>query len=355
MKWILTISVLVVAASVAVAQWPKAVGPPDNAIHHEPMPRKDGLSAAGSDAPVILLEEDEAVGPIATPAKEPNSDDLLYRTSPIGAPAHPDSVHNVAREVRPDRATGREPWLTYHTVFDPAVIPFKRNNVKDKVISSGALVVDNTQLWELPVAGNTISNGREIFLGSILVELRPGFHVPIPSVSPESRILSYVSTPPVKLVFHKDSADNLYVSAKEHSGRLRLKMVMDAPSHWFARPIPKGIRMDQIPIRLRKRLPKILQREARLVRDRLGLGSNGDFGRSLSKLVHWFRSFKAGELPNAPKRSLYLNIALSQKGICRHRAWAFTITAQSLGIPCRYVQNEAHAFVEVWIPESGAF
>ena len=36
-----------------------------------------------------------------------------------------------------------------------------------------------------------------------------------------------------------------------------------------------------------------------------------------------------------------VDLALSKKGVCRHRAYAFTITAQGLGIPARMVMNEA--------------
>ena len=36
-----------------------------------------------------------------------------------------------------------------------------------------------------------------------------------------------------------------------------------------------------------------------------------------------------------------------QKGVCRHRAFAFLVTALGLGIPARMVANEAHAWVEV--------
>ena len=39
--------------------------------------------------------------------------------------------------------------------------------------------------------------------------------------------------------------------------------------------------------------------------------------------------------------------------MCRHRAYAFVITAQALGIPSRFVQNEAHAWVEVKVEDVG--
>src|SRR6185503_18059339 len=37
----------------------------------------------------------------------------------------------------------------------------------------------------------------------------------------------------------------------------------------------------------------------------------------------------------------------SQKGVCRHRAFAFLVTALGLGISARVVTNEAHAWVEI--------
>src|SRR5262249_60940504 len=55
----------------------------------------------------------------------------------------------------------------------------------------------------------------------------------------------------------------------------------------------------------------------------------------------------------APTGDVYLDLALSRRGVCRHRAFAFMITANAAGIPTRYVTNEAHAWAEVWVPESG--
>jgi hypothetical protein len=39
--------------------------------------------------------------------------------------------------------------------------------------------------------------------------------------------------------------------------------------------------------------------------------------------------------------------------VCRHRAYAFVVTAQALGIPARFLQNEAHSWVEVKLPSAG--
>ena len=57
--------------------------------------------------------------------------------------------------------------------------------------------------------------------------------------------------------------------------------------------------------------------------------------------------FADSDEPPHGRGSVYLDLALSKKGVCRHRAFAFLVTAQSLGIPTRLVENEAHAWVEV--------
>jgi hypothetical protein len=67
-------------------------------------------------------------------------------------------------------------------------------------------------------------------------------------------------------------------------------------------------------------------------------------------LVAYFRGFAPSEA--APKASrgaeLYTELSLARKGVCRHRAYAFAVTALGLGLPTRMVRNEAHAWVEVY-------
>jgi len=66
--------------------------------------------------------------------------------------------------------------------------------------------------------------------------------------------------------------------------------------------------------------------------------------------VAHFRSFApSSELPAAATtEGLYEELALSRKGVCRHRSYAFLVTAHRLGLPTRFVHNEAHAWVEVF-------
>jgi hypothetical protein len=64
-------------------------------------------------------------------------------------------------------------------------------------------------------------------------------------------------------------------------------------------------------------------------------------------MTEYFRSFAPSEEPPPASGDIYLDLALSRKGVCRHRAFAFLVTALHAGIPTRLVHNEAHAWVEV--------
>lgn len=67
----------------------------------------------------------------------------------------------------------------------------------------------------------------------------------------------------------------------------------------------------------------------------------------VSKLVTYYRSFTDSEEPPTSRGDIYLDLALGQKGVCRHRSFAFLVTALHLGIATRMISNEAHAWVEV--------
>ena len=68
----------------------------------------------------------------------------------------------------------------------------------------------------------------------------------------------------------------------------------------------------------------------------------------IAKMVEYYRGFQASnDIPNT-HGDMFLDLALSKKGVCRHRAFAFLITALEIGIPTRMVVNEAHAWVEVF-------
>jgi transglutaminase-like putative cysteine protease len=193
----------------------------------------------------------------------------------------------------------------------------------------------------------------------VLIQLKPGVDVPLPSVAPDMRILSYEVKPKIKLQFSKDGADNFFVRSDESgaSGQYRLVFYADADAGYFAPSLPptKYRVRDVIantPPELKPVIPPAVRREALVTLANIGIDESYDLGIAFNKLVQYFRAFQAGEIAN-PSGNLYRDLCDSKAGVCRHRSFAFAVTANTLGIPTRYVQNEAHAFVEVWFPKRG--
>ena len=86
----------------------------------------------------------------------------------------------------------------------------------------------------------------------------------------------------------------------------------------------------------------------------IGIESSMSDTQIVTLLAEYFRGFIATPLPSQGRTdNLYLDIALSGIGVCRHRAIAFVLTANALGVPARYVHNEAHAFAEVEFATGG--
>src|SRR4029453_2735961 len=84
--------------------------------------------------------------------------------------------------------------------------------------------------------GGKPTPGFDRFWGSVMSDLPSHTAVPLPSVSPGMRILSYEVEPRTELVFAKDAADNFYVRSDESgSGGLhRLVFLVEADPVYFA-------------------------------------------------------------------------------------------------------------------------
>jgi transglutaminase-like putative cysteine protease len=261
--------------------------------------------------------------------------------------------------MKPDENTGADSTLHYVSVFNPDVIPFKRMSALDRADDDQTLHVAHTALTELPVGGTTDAATRDRFWGDVLVQLSPGRDVPLPSVAPDMRILSYETKPRIALRFSKDGADNFFVRSDEASasGAVRLVFLVDADARYFAPALPPHhYRVADVaahaPPELRVALPAELQRDAELTLSKLGVERDMALASAFNTLVGYFRGFTAGTIRH-PTGDTYRDLCDSKAGVCRHRAFAFMITANALGIPTRFVANEAHAFVEVWFPERG--
>ncbi len=281
---------------------------------------------------------------------------------PGGPPLPGDPPPERRPMVRMDRETGTEVPVshTYHSVFTPSEFPYKRMSALDAATDDEMLrVADPERTTVSRLGAEARTPGHDAFWGSIVVDLEPGRWVPLPSVAPDSRLLDWRTEPasaPGSLEFSHDGADNYFVRAapgKSAGGRRRLIWLVEAAQSYFGGPIPDA-RLDEEPRALLHPLPPRLQRRAREVLDALGvrLAPHTPVRSVLDPLVAHFRSFEAGTLPS-PSESTYRDLALAKKGVCRHRSFAFMITALGAGLPTRYVENELHVFVEVYIPRRG--
>ncbi|HEX4462127.1 MAG TPA: transglutaminase-like domain-containing protein [Polyangia bacterium] len=331
------------------------------------------------DGAAALLSDGELV-PAPIGSAQPEANEPVYTTSGESAPtettqgAAPPTTSPSADAAQPathvdrpperqprlaiDRDTGPEPpgTRTYHEVFNPATFPFKRMSALDAVAPDESLVLSerSSEREAMSVVGaEQRSADRDAFWGSIVIDFEPGEWIPLPSVAADARILAYRTEPPIAVNFAKDGADNHFVSSSA-GGRHRLIWLSDAPQRYFAGVLPAEARLGDEPRLLVPPLPAATKKRAQAVLARLGVDTRPDasLGGALATLVSWFRAFQSGP-PPAPSTSPYADLALAQHGSCRHRSYAFVVTALAAGIPARYVENELHVFVEVYLPRVG--
>ncbi len=263
-------------------------------------------------------------------------------------------------QMKPDNKTGPDSTLHYVSVFNPDVLPFKRMSSFDAVADNYVLQVGRTARVEVPVGGVTDQTKRDYFRASVLVQLTPGTDVALPSVAPDMRILSFEIRPKIAIKFEKDGADNFYVRTDESSasGNYRLIFDCDADAGYFAPQLPTGrlytprLVATMAPPEIRPIVPDAVRKSADKTLVKLGIDADMKLDITFNKMVAYFRAFSAKDPPPS-SGDIYRDLCDSQAGVCRHRAFAFMITANAIGIPTRYVENEAHAFVEVWFPERG--
>jgi hypothetical protein len=252
----------------------------------------------------------------------------------------------------PDTETEKAGMLSYEEIFNPAITPHKRNRAFDALNDETNLVIKDSTLQPIPIIGNTTDPERDLFYGALDMTLTAGEPQPLSSVSPESRILSYKTSPKVSLRFYKDSADNFYVSSEE-STSVRLVFLTDAPKNYFNGAFPE-VTLSELPSNLVPFVSKKIKERAKRVIAKIGISENEtDYRSILEPMIKYFNSFEAGAFTPRADGDLYLSLSISKQGVCRHRAYAFTVTAQAMGIPTRYVFNDAHAWVEVYVPKLG--
>lgn len=330
-------------------------------LHQDLMPPQPGEGRASGNVPGSAV-----FGPPPTEGQNPtafaNGAKILPEPAASEERKPTEPVHGSGgfaadrdTQTKPDYSTGSDSTLQYVTVFNPSVLPFKRMSAMDMVAEDYTLYTLNSRSRDDLTVGGSPTKDRDLFWGSLVVELKPGEDVPIPSVAPDMRILSYEIEPRTSLVFAKDGSDNFYVRTDETgvSGPHRLVFMVDADAGYFAPSLPRRHKVGDVarlaPAGLLKPVPQKVQAVAERAHRHLGLDSNTRLDVALNRLVFYFRGFEPKEIEDSTG-DIYWDLFINKAGVCRHRSFAFMVTANALGIPTRYLTNEAHAWVEVWVP-----
>ncbi|MBX3231837.1 MAG: transglutaminase domain-containing protein [Labilithrix sp.] len=180
----------------------------------------------------------------------------------------------------------------------------------------------------------------------MVIDLAAGHKVRIPTVGPGTRVLharAGIGTQDVRFTLYKDGAENWFIEG-DTTARVRLVMQLAIARSAFGGEFGNPTRAE---LRAVPPLPSNVQASAVVVQKKIGVSRSMPPRDIVTKLVAYFRAFQDSADEPKGQSDIYLDLALSQKGVCRHRSFAFLITALSLGIPARVVINEAHAWVEV--------
>ncbi len=319
-------------------------------------------SGAKSEASGVKPADNHAKAVAGDPpglSVNPGSDEVIFgangpvdpgRTSTPYGPLDPE--HHSSRL---DDATDRVDQLDYYANFEPSIVPYKRGVVQNKVqYADGdySLTLQTHGFSRVRVEGGDPRADEDVFWGSFLLRATSGKRHPLPSVAPSQRILDIQTEPEVAVKVVRDDADNFYVIPR-YDGLLRLNMRIAAPRKYFGGALAEDVQWSDF----RERTPA-LPRPVRAVADRvlqsLSISKTMRPIDALNALVEHYRNFEGRPFPDKLRgKDLYASISRAQIGVCRHRSLAFVISARALGIPARYVYNEAHAFVEIDWPGRG--
>ncbi|MFT3768760.1 MAG: transglutaminase domain-containing protein [Minicystis sp.] len=339
---------LAVAAAAALVASARAEAP--GSILHEfipPDPGEDVSFAATTlegDLPAAI-QTPSGLATAPDPRKSPAADHVYGGATTDDGP---DSTYE------PDRDTRRPNVENYDDPFSPATAPFKRLRAYDWVDADYSLRVRDKSLRAIPVGG-TVGAGDEPFYGDMSVDLIPGQPVRIPTVGPGARVLRMHANPEVPVEILHDGADNWFVRGKDRQ-RVRLVVELAIPRDTFGRDftdVDWGV-LDAVETSRNgagasgASGAKLHDAAFREVAQAIGISRAMRPREVVRKMVEYYRGFAPSEEPPSGRQDIYLDLALSKKGVCRHRAFGFLVTALGIGVPARMVVNEAHAWVEVY-------
>ncbi len=332
-----------VALLLAGSVVPVVAGP----VFHEMMPldlQEDmhmGARTPSGALPAVLSTRGGLVAAPAEGQTPSNSLEVAYGGRHTAT--SPDSSYHV------DGLTTRPESVRYDEPFRPSILPFKRLYAFDHLESDLSFSVRDKALIAVSVGGDAPPS-EDAFYGDLAVDLVKNVAVRIPSVGPGAKLRALHVDPPRVVEVLRDSADNWFLRAQE-GGRVRVVLQLSINRSSFG-SLFRPVSWDKLAPFVSP-LPSVAHAPALEVAKHIGVSRRQSPAQTLDSLVRYFRNFhESAQLPDAKDaQGLYRELSMSQKGVCRHRAYSFTITALSLGLPTRLVHNEAHAWVEVYDSE----
>lgn len=295
---------------------------------------------------------------------------------------------------------GGEPDVNCIAVFDPH-LPLssaaKRFTSYDGISRSekSGRVDYNTHIIDSSPSDNRLylSDGFGLdyeFTGIVTLDFSsysPGEFIRIPSVSPAAEITDYTTNPVgIDFKFYRDDADNYYVSTSDSpsNDKVTLKFWTSTDMSYYSFYYSEdGLLVDyknpdlsvitdvltidelknEVPYNVKRILnycPSNIPYEDVLDEINPSLKNEDNVKIILSELIDWFSSFQGDNdehecsIPDESEISdTYKAMAMSQCGCCGVRSQVFYITANCIGIPTRLINNECHAYVEIYIPSNG--
>lgn len=305
----------------------------------EPDPQEDlafGVRVTTSGLPAALKTK-EGVQPLPDPVQPPRARE----------PAYGESQSQVNAQLRMDGTTSDPGRQSYHEPFRPSVAPFKRTHVYDSVNEQFELVVADGRLRPVQMVAAPLAS-HDQFFADLVVKAKGEQPVRIASPGPHMTVYGAHLEPESPFGFYVDRAENWFLRAPQATGAARLVMHVGVERAAFDGRI-EATSYSELTSELPK-FPANVERAAKEQWNELQVSRVLAPADTVERMVTYFRGFSESKerLSVQAGEALYRELVQSRKGVCRHRAYAFMVTALSLGIPTRFVHNEAHAWVEVF-------
>jgi hypothetical protein len=282
---------------------------------------------------------------LRTPSGLVSAPDKLSRTGDEQSPTYAAKNSDSATRFRIDGATSDPGTLHYHEPFRPSIAPFKRMVALDAVNEAFELYLRDPTRHAVAIAGSPDSGDDDFFADLTLTGGQP---VRIPSVASGMHVIAADLDPAVPFQLLVDTAGNWFFHAPSLVGKARLILRVAAPRGALS---PEFVATSYVSLaQALPAVPAMVSRAVEPILAQIGVSRALSPTDAVRVLIGYFRSFLPSSqyIEQASGRALYEQLTLTRKGVCRHRAYAFVVTALVLGIPARFVHNEAHAWVEVF-------